>query len=365
MTAPTEYGMTKWVAAGTAALLLAGCIGDSITDSTGDALPENRGTEVNTGVDVSPLAPIAWSADGTEIYFQTNESPPRLMATTLTGETRALDGPRDGFFDLVVSTDGAHLYYIADLRGGRRSLYRLALPNGPAEVIADDVSPTLPHTPADGSIAMPAPAGGLAYTSLPDSTFLIDATGERIVLGNGCERIVAFAPAGDRLLCQIGGGGAGAYFDIVIATRTITPVVVSPAFDALLIFVNWDANGVRAFYETPTGLALWDVARQAVTLNASFPPRATIVLDRRNGEWSDDGNRVAFWLHECLRSQGLNRCIEGQSMLNILEPRNQRSSIIAVAHGTEGGGSMALSRNGDRVAYVFDLKLYVQSTAFQ
>jgi len=349
-----------------AAAVIAGCIGDSITDSTVDALPENRGTEVSTSVDVSPLAPIAWSADGTEIYFQTNEAQPRLMATSLSGDTRALDGPRDGFFDLVASADGAYLYYIANLRGGRRSLYRLPLPDGPAEVLADDVSPTLPLTPADGTLALTAPSGGaVAYTSLPDSTFLIDAAGERIVLGNGCERMVAFSPNGERLLCQIGGGGDGAYLDVEIATRTITPVVVSPAFDALLVFVNWDATGVRAFYETPNGLALWDVARQAVTLNASFPPRATIVLDRRNGEWSDDGNRVAFWLHECLRSQGLNTCLEGQSMLNILEPRNQRSSIVAVAHGTEGGGSMALSRAGDRVAYVFQRKLYVQTTAFQ
>jgi len=343
--------------------LLVACTGDSISD-TGVALPENRGTQVQTGAaPVSPFSPLAWSPDGSEIFFQTDSTPGRLMAASLTGTVRQLDGPRDAYLDVAVSADGASLYFAADLRQGRRSVYRLPLPAGTAQVVTAQSSGVLASFQSDGWLALPAPAGSaVAYTALPDSIkLLIPETGERRFLAQGCERIVAFSPDGLRILCQTGGGGAGAYSVVDVPSRVIQQVLILPVQDTRALFVNWNASGVRVVYETPIGLALWDVTRQASTVNWSLPLRAGLVLDRQNGDWSNDGTRVGIWLHECLRTQGLSRCLEGQSLLYVLDPSNGRSALAAVARGAEGATTMAFSPDGTRVAYIFDGKIYYQA----
>jgi hypothetical protein len=214
-------------------------------------------------------------------------------------------------------------------------------------------------------LALAAPSGvNVAYTALPDSINLLNPeTGQRRLLARGCERVVAFSPDVSRLLCQTGGGGAGSYSIVELASGVIQPTLIIPVLDTRALFVNWNAGGIRVVYETPLGLALWNVAQQQNTVNWSIPVRSGIGLDRQNGDWSDDGNRIAIWLHECLRTQGLNRCLNGQSLLYVLNPGNGQSSLAAVAHGTEGGNAIAFSPDGTRVAYVFEGKIYHQPTS--
>jgi hypothetical protein len=289
------------------------------------------------------------------------------MAATLTGTVRELDGPRDAYVDLSASADGSALYFGADLRQGRRSVYRLPLPSGTAQALTSQSSAVLATYQADGWLALPAPnASSVAYTALPDSiNLLIPATGERRALALGCERIAAYSPDGQRILCQTGGGGVGAYSIVDIPSRIIQQAIILPVSDTRALFVNWNAAGIRVVYETPIGLALWDVTRQLSPINWSLPLRAGIGLDRQNGDWSNDGSRIAIWLHECLRMQGLNRCLEGQSLLYVLNPADGRSALAAVAHGAEGGTTIAFSPDGTRIAYVFEGKIYHQAMNLQ
>ena len=345
---------------------IAACSTDSIVE-TGTGLPENRGTEIAPGVTVERLTELAWSADGSEVYFQSAESGgARLYAVSRNGGTpRLLDGPRDGYVDITPSPDGAWLYFATNLRTGVRTLYRLSLAGGPAQVLADRSPGRIALTRADGSLVLPAPNGlTVAFVVAPDSVFTLTlATGQRNFITTGCERLVAQSPDLRTLLCVTAPGGSGAYMFLDLLQKTTTLTTVLPPSEGVPQMIHWDAGGISVAYQTVVGLNIWNVQRATTTLAFTFPPRSGLLLDRRNSAWSRDGQRIAFWIHECLRRRGFSQCDEGQSILYILELAALKSGTVAVARGEEGGQFMALSANAASVVYTFGGRVYHQSTA--
>lgn len=341
-------------------VVLAACAGDNITDLPGVEVPEDRGTEVVSGV--ATVSMLAWSPDASEIYFQ-SQVPSKLMAVNVaSGATREIDGPRDDYPDIEASPDGQTIYFSADLQGGARTVYSVPAAGGQATPMTLRSSAVVATRPADGNLALPSRDGSLvAFTALPDSILLtVVATGERRHLGNGCERIIAFSPNNEDILCQTGSGGAGAHLVINIASGATEPLAVLPVIDTRALFMSWNANGIQTIYETPLGFELWDVSTQQRRLSWSLPQRQTITLDRLNGEWSPNGRLIAFWLHECIRRQGLSICLEGQSLLYVADTGNGRSALVAVAHGEEGGTAMAFSPDATQIAYVFENRIYTK-----
>ncbi len=340
--------------------------GGSITE-TGTGLPENRGTEIVPGVQIERFTELAWSANGAEIYFQTaGTGGARLYAVPVGGGTpRELDGPRDGYVDVTSSADGNWLYFAADLRSGVRTLYRLNLAGGPAEVLANRTPGRVAVTRADGKLVLPAPNGAtVAFVVAPDSVFTLNvSTGQRTFVTTGCERLVAQSADLRTILCVTAPGGTGAYLNVDLQQRTATVTSVLPPSEGVPQLIHWDANGVSVAYQTVVGLNIWNAQRNTTDVVFTFPPRVGLILDPRSAAWSRDGRRIAFWIHECLRRRGISVCEEGQSILYILDVTNRQFGVVAVARGAEGGQSMALSANGSRVAYVFDGRLYHQSTA--
>jgi len=342
---------------------LAACTASGITDNTGNALPENRGVQVQLNVAVLLGSEIVWSPDGGEILFQTDESQPRLMAAPLNGgSARLIDGPRDAYTSIAVSPDGSTVYFAADLQAGRRSSYSVPAAGGAATRIAS-TSSLVARIPADGGLVLPSPDGnGFAFTAAPDTLYYSTAGGSTRI-GNGCERVVRFSPDSRHVLCQRGVLTAGSYSAADLQTKTIQSVDVVPQAQGSLHNVQWTSAGIRSTILNPVGFELWDVSSSQSTLVWTAPQRGSIAVDTRNGAWTAGGDRIAFWLVECLKQRGFSQCDEGQSLLYVVQLASQRSGIVAVARGVQAGQAMAFSPDGQRIAYVFDGKIYHQSTA--
>ncbi len=350
------------------AACLASCSGSDITDNTGDTIPENRGTLVQTdGAAVAYLSELAWSADGSELYFEVTASGQgRLMASPLSGGSpRILDGPRDAYIGLSASPDGSSLYFSADLSAGHRTTYRVPLPSGTAQVIAPSTTPLLPVVRGDGMMALPTRDGlNVAVAALPDSVLLVNVqSGARIALGNGCQRVVVFSPDSAHLICFSGTPGAGAYYDVDIGARTLKSIAILPSQQGSIEQVQWTPDGLQVLYQNAVGLGIWNFTTQQGGTVWPITQTQILILDRADTDWMPNGNRIAFWVHECLKLQGISHCIAGQSLLHILEPKTGRIGVVAVTHGEQPAESLALSPTGDRVAYIFDGKVYFQSTA--
>ena len=344
---------------------LAACSTEGPTATGIEELPANLGTELASSVDAQIVGEIAWSADGGEIYFQTDEAPPRLAAVTLGGATRFLDGPRDGYYDLVASSDGAFLYFAADLLGGFRSVYQLPLAGGPVTVLTTRGTTTIAAAPADGRLALPSADGErVAFAARPDSVLVYTvATGARVVAGAGCERIVDWSPDEKTVLCQTGRAGTGVFRTINIATGTETIVDIVPIAQGTMQLVDWQAIGVRASYINFAGLYIWNPQTQSGTPILAHGGNPGTTIDGRNADWSRDGTRVAYWVHQCLVQRGVGTCERGQSLLYVTDLVQNRTGRVAVAKGEQGGQFLALSPDGSRVAYLFNGRIYWQTTA--
>jgi hypothetical protein len=343
---------------------LAVSCGDNITD-TGTDLPENRGSVLQQQVDVEFYTEIAWSPDGNEIYFESPGATASLFAATLSGGApRQLDTGRDAYFDITASPAGDAVYFAADLSGGTRTSYRLPLNGGAPIALTSRAPSALAQFRADGKVALPSPSGAtVAFTVSPDSVFTYGvAGGVRTFIATGCERIVTFSPSGAEVLCVNGTAGTGVYRTLTLATGAISDVTVLPPTEGIPMAVHWGAAGIRALYQPAFGgLSFW--ANGGRTDYFELPDRGGLILDARNSSWSSDGDRIAFWVHECLRRRGLTTCEEGQSILYIGEIGADRAGIVAVAHGEVSGQFIALSPAASRVAYTFEELIYHQGTS--
>ncbi|MGD8278393.1 MAG: hypothetical protein PVH00_10225, partial [Gemmatimonadota bacterium] len=296
---------------------LVGCSTEGPTETGINELPENLGTEIATTMGANVLAELEWSANGSEIYFQTDETEARLAATSLTGTTRILDGPRDGYYDLVASSDGTSLYFAADRLAGVRSVYRLPLQGGPLETLTTHASGTIAGAPADGRVGEPSPDGRrVAFASLPDSVFVqVVATGARTYIGRACERIVDWSPDQATLLCQTGRGGTGVFRTLDIATGVATATEIVPINQGIMQLVDWQGTGVWASYINFAGIYAWDPRTSAGVPLLALGGVPGTTIDPRNADWTRDGSKIVYWVHQCLVQKGLGTCEKGQSLL--------------------------------------------------
>lgn len=337
-----------------AAVLLAGCVGEPTNSAV--ELPENRGTKLQAGEPVGTFAEFAWSADGTEIYFQPDVGEPQLKAVSLAGGApRVLDGPRDDYAEMKAARDGT-LYFAADAApDARRTAYALS-PNGGAATPIGRVTLGRPAAPAVGSLIVPSPVPGVvAYVAAPDSVYLVEQ-GQQRFLRPGCERILTFSPDGRSLLCRSGQVLNGLYTLIDVATGDAEDIVVLNANQGAPQMVQWTADGIKVFYYDFGGYYLRDYETATSQQIWTIPPAAT-VLDYEHGSWTNAGDKVAFWVHSCLDRQGQD-CRRGQSVLHVVDLETQTDHILAVAAGRIGGQRLAFSPDGTRVAYVFEKEIF-------
>jgi len=339
-------------------LLLAACVRDILAPLP--TLPESRGTQVVTGDSVALYGEFGWSADGRSIFFQPDTSEAALMVAPIEGgEPAQVDEVRDSYRDVHASADGSALFFTADEDDDLRTVYRLPLGGGTAQAIGTTRA-EVAILPSEGSLVLPAPSGDSAAVVIaPDSLFLIGTAGRRYVAE--CDRLLVFSPAGDAILCRRGSGENVQFGMVSLATGIVELVDATGPEDTPPSMLNWTAAGLEVLYSSASGLFIRNVDSGATTQVWTMP-RTRVFTDPRYMAWTTDGATIAFWTHLCLDRSGAAVCARGQSQLHLIDRTGATDRIVAVAEGAVGGQYLAFSRDGARIAYVFEKGIYHVAT---
>lgn len=336
-------------------LLACACVRDATMPVA--ELPENRGTQLTAGDEVALFGEFSWSADGQSIYYQTEAEGRELKVISLAGgEAQVVDGPRDEYVDLRPAASGA-VYFLATQQSSRRTAYRLPAGGGAATPIGRTVNSRAAQ-PAQGTLLLPSPVtDSAAVVIAPDSLFFAGAEEKRFIR-RGCDRLIAFSPAGDELLCLRGATTDTRHNISNLETGNSESVTLLTAEEGILLMVNWTVtDGIEVFYYGAGGLRIKRLSTGESALVWALP-RDNPVVDFEHMAWSADGAAVAFWTHVCIDRSTPSRCPRGQSLLHVVDRSNNTDRVVAVATGAVGGQAMAFSRDGTRIAYVFDGGIY-------
>lgn len=344
-------------------LVLAGCeVRDPIVSGTTER-DENRGTEIAGSQDVGINSALFWSGDGRTIYFESGSGTVSLREADIeTGAVRALDGPRADYVDPVTSPDGGAFYFSTDGGNGRRNTYARA-GSGVPTLLTDRAPGTNVLEQADGRLVLPSPQGdNVSFIVYPDSLYLFDtAAATSRFISTDCIRIVAYSPDRSRVMCRRDAEGDAGFSAVTLADGNSVQLLIMPREVARLQVVHWDDDAIRTIYRTNTRFRFQNVDRDSTrTLWNPGPGSGLRVIDFYNYSWSQNGERFAFWTHECLRVNRVGNCEFGQSLLHVVDMHTNQGRTVAVAKGTRGGEQLALSPDGTQVVYVFDRKIWLQ-----
>jgi len=338
-----------------AVLALAGCDVRNPTNPNNE-LDEVPGTLVAGAADIPPGAALLWSPDGSEVYYEAADGSVRAV-TIGSGGARTVDMPRDRD-ELTAAHAGDAVYFVGAPGTEQATVFRAA--GGEVEELSDRAPPTSVLGQADGTLVLGGPGDrSVAYIVAPDSLFIADiASGVHRFVVAGCHRVVAFAPAGDRLICRTDGPRASGYAEVDIAGQALmTRPLIGGA--ATIRIVRWSAAGVRVLFTQGNRFQMLDTGSGAVTaLWVPAPSTGPRVIDFLNYAWSGDGSRVAFWVHECLALSRVGVCEFGQSILYVVDVDTNTGVVAAVVHGERGAEQVALDPTGRTAAWVFGGRLF-------
>jgi hypothetical protein len=347
-----------------AAILLAGAceVADPILGGTTER-DEDRGTEIAGSRDVGFESALFWSADGQSIYFESGSGNVSLReADPRTGSVRTLDGPRADYVDPVTAPGGGTIYFSIDRLDGRRDTY-VRTETGAPVLLTDRAPGTDVLEQADGRLVMPSPDGdNVAFIVYPDSLFLFDiVTGSRRFIATHCIRVVAYSPDRASIMCRRDAEGDAGFSAVMLDSGETSDLLIMPREVARIQVVHWDEDAIRTIYRTNSRFRIQNVDRDSTrTLWNPGPGSGLRVIDFFNYSWSANGERFAFWTHECLRLSRVGNCEFGQSLLHVVDLHTNDGRTVAVAKGTRGGEQLALSPDGTEVVYVFDQKVWLQ-----
>jgi hypothetical protein len=355
MAVPARSARHRHFAFLAAASFIAACDVRSPTNPNVE-LEEQPGTPVIGAESIPSGATLLWSPDGDELYFEAADGSVRAVTIGIPG-SRTLDSPRERG-ELTTAHSGGAVYFVANRTSQGATVFRVE--GGAAEVLTDRAPPTSVLGQADGRLVLGGPEDRIAaYIVAPDSLFIADlATEARTFIVDGCERVVAFAPDSDRLICRTEGPRASGYAEVDIAQRSLMPRQLL-AGNTTIRIVRWDEQGLRVLFTAANRFQVFDV----VSGSASplwVPPTGSgpRVLDFLHYAWSGDGSRIAYWVHECLILDRVGQCEFGQSILYLVELATNTGKVAAVVHGERGAEQIVLDRSGRAAAWVFDGRLY-------
>jgi hypothetical protein len=334
--------------------VLAAC---SVSDPTNPnlELPDNAGTLIPGTADIPSTAPLFFSPDGSEVYYEATDGSVRAASITQ-GALRTVDPPRTRG-ELSAARAGKAVYFIAERSSERASAFRAAA--GGITALTDHAPGTTVLGQADGLLVLGGPGdAGAAYIVAPDSLHLYDvASGARRFLVAGCLRVVAFAPDGTRVLCRTAGPRDAGYA-VASTAGGLTPLDLLDG-EGIIRVVRWDADAVRVLFTQNNRFRIHNVESDAtVILWAPGFAGGPRVYDFLHYTWSADGSRFAYWVHECLRLDRVGECSFGQSVLYVIDLSSNTGRSTVVVKGERGADQVALAPDGHGLVYAFGGRLY-------
>jgi hypothetical protein len=321
-------------------------------------LDEQAGIEVAGARDVPFRATLAWDAASGDIYYESEDGSLRAASVAQAG-TRIIDPSRD---HVEISAGKEAVYFVTDRAGERSAIYRAV---GSRTILLSDRAPaTSPLSAVDGMLVLAGPGEIAAYIVAPDTLYAFDAVaGTRQVIAAGCVRVVAFAPDGERLICRVDGPRDGGYALVDLARRTLTRIDAAPSEPGSNPrLIRWHTDAVRLLFTSNGRFRVREIeSGEAQALWLPPPAAGPRSIDHLNYAWSADGERFAFWAHECLRLNIGGSCTFGQSILHVVELTTNTGSTAVVVKGERGGEQLVFAPDGRAIAYVFDGRIWVQT----
>jgi Tol biopolymer transport system component len=320
--------------------------------------PLKLGTRLTPDGDT--VTAVAWSADGSEIYYlavsSTGAGALKAAKTDASG-VRVIDDTKAEYWSLLTPPDGSSLYYTAvETPAGKgpspRFLYEALQPRRLDGLTLEQKADVLAAAPDDHHIAVWS-AGVLHDYDLTDGSATDLTNGMPFIsqtAGNSWE--ITFSPAGDKLFfLETGGPGtlSGAIVDP--ATKTVDVHALASTNFPL---PNWSDQGLRVLSGTvsvPSTLQIEDVGTGRVSPLSWQAPHSA-----GGGAWSRDGTLIAA-LDSWCTSGSLLSCNEGESALYVVEVASGRATLVA--RSTAGIGLAVFSPDGHRITYTVGPELYV------
>ncbi len=311
-----------------------------------------------------PQSKIVWSADGSEIFYVAYTTvngtlgPIEIEAAKADGSgTRVVEAPLPGdapygqfasYGGLASPPDGSALYYTVDDPSSVSYSISEAFNQGP-----------LPGTA--GAVALAASSDDVHVAYAWRTLSIYDRSSGAIVqagtpYSTGWST-VAFSPTGDQLF--VAGHPGGATVDLSGNLLASTPLLSQQPATA-----NWNADGIRVLLATgpqpSQSYQIQNVTSGAV-IGVATPTPARSFWSCTG--WSPDGNTVAFWNSSC--SDGGAYCLPGDAVyrtdLYLVDAASGAATWLAGIGESGGGGDVAFSPDGSRLAYIWGSDLYVSA----
>ena len=346
--------------------------------------PEDRGTMLAAASPGTPgwsSAQLAWSLDGSEIFFlgvgtvQPPHSPtyPLLAANTFNSSVRVVDADLSSPQRLRLSADGKWVFYSADSPSSESAvpaIYRVATTARSHQMAVDSSGAEFAVSPDGGTVAY-YPYGG-------DSLELFSlANGSRRALPPDLQPIM-FSPDGTQIVTGNTVCGNAVHIMSLVdgSTQTVWGVGTSsecPIYkDA--VGLRWDQGQLQVLYAddhlqdappTPPfyrdSLFVSDVATGGSRFLGQFDagsPGAQI-------GWSQDGQRVVAWVdRKCVQfsTTSFGGCLLEQFILYQVDASSL--SVTKLGQGNFATSypptNVVVSPDGRRVAYLADGALYTK-----
>jgi hypothetical protein len=315
-----------------------------------------RGTAVGPDHVFAHASPLVWSAVTNEVIGFSSPTPAAgtglLAMRGSDGVVRVLDAATP--LALALSSDGARVYYVADLApasGDSMVLRRRALQGGAAELLgsAPDGTPISFVLSLDGDWLAWGRGGADPFDPGP-LTLRRLSTGDTIEVGVGAP--VAIAPDGSQLVYRPDPGSPALRL-WSRATRTETSFDSELPIGAGPPAWRWDITGLRALYISG--------ARSVVHFNHDLGTSVTVFnspwdLDVQPPFWAPDGQHAAVW--------GRKPAASGNYTDRVLDVVDLGVPIgFPVASGSEDPGAVTFSADASLTAHLYGERLYQANAA--
>jgi hypothetical protein len=339
-------------------ILVSGCVSVDFTKpGPSTASREDRGRLV----DGNTYGVAAWSPDSRELYYPSRGANlDRIQAfDPQAGTTRNVGEQLSGTIapnELVVSADGATIYYVLSDRDGN-TLFARPVGSGPERLIATGVE-------SRGAIEgmahiMTSPvANQLIFAGASEDLFVHErATGStRFIQTGGCRQIATVSPDGREVLCASSVARA-AVNRVSIPNGSVSDLALPLASDTDLRSMHWGPGGIRVLYRQFLEYFVLDALTGSVTRVLAGNASLETGVNSRIG-WSRDGGTLAYWQWRCVRSTGFLSC-DTQSTLNVLRLADLKATPVAIVNGSDTSAPL-LAPDGRRVAFFVQGSLYVK-----